>query len=533
VPSEEPSSSYGAESATREQASLLAVLRRRAPIIILVTILSAGAAGLFVYAAGPNYESTAKLFFRQTIGPEADALGLIPGSPDADNLANANLELVRSQRVAEASAAELRRDGWEISPEKVRDDVRVSTERDSDVVSVRAQADSRERAALLATTYAGTAARQAEADQTALTLRALRSVNRQLRGMSPEVRSNEGGRLRSHRERLRTLLDTGVGRAKVIQRGYVPESRAGNPAQTIVLGALFGLILGCGLALVREQADRRLRHAQDVSAVFDAPVLTTVPRNRRLKRHAPFTELPPDAAEAFRILQTNLRFGQDPPVRTVLITSARRGEGKTTVAWNLACAAASAGLSVAFIEGDMRRSSIAERYGLKSQPGLSEALEGEVAVSRALQPVLPEPEETRVNGHLRPVHVLVAGHPAPDPWRLMQSSAVGSVLEVVERDHDLVVIDTPPISHVGDAMSLLGRVDGVIVTASVNSTRGPEAERLRYQLQALGARVLGVVANGGSAESGYAYAPAAKPSTPSSADTTDGSGAPTGKPDRA
>jgi Mrp family chromosome partitioning ATPase len=79
------------------------------------------------------------------------------------------------------------------------------------------------------------------------------------------------------------------------------------------------------------------------------------------------------------------------------------------------------------------------------------------------------------------------------------------VLEVLSRDHDFVVIDTPPIPHVADTISLLRRVDGVIVTASVNSTRGPEAERLRDQLQVLDARVLGVVANGGSAASGYAY----------------------------
>jgi Mrp family chromosome partitioning ATPase len=86
----------------------------------------------------------------------------------------------------------------------------------------------------------------------------------------------------------------------------------------------------------------------------------------------------------------------------------------------------------------------------------------------------------------------------------MQSSIMARVLDQLQRDHDLVVIDTPPIPHVADAISLLRQVDGVLITASVNSTRGPDATRLRDQLVGLDANVLGVVANGGSAISGYA-----------------------------
>jgi succinoglycan biosynthesis transport protein ExoP len=290
----------------------------------------------------------------------------------------------------------------------------------------------------------------------------------------------------------------------------VPTSKSGTPAQTIVLGVLFGLILGVGLALLREQSDRRLHRTEQVSAAFDAPVLTTVPRSRKLKRHRAFAELPPEVAEAFRMLQMNLRFGQSTPVHSVLVTSSRAREGKTTVAWNLASAAASAGLSVALVEADMRRPSIAQRYGLEPAPGLADALRGEVSVSTSLQLALPaRPDSPHANGHTRPIHVLVAGDPPPDPWALMQSSVMVRVLEVLKRDHDLVVIDTPPIPHVADAISLLRRVDGVIVAASVNSTSGPEADRLRHQLQTLDARVLGVVANGGSAMNGYAYVRAA------------------------
>ncbi len=86
------------------------------------------------------------------------------------------------------------------------------------------------------------------------------------------------------------------------------------------------------------------------------------------------------------------------------------------------------------------------------------------------------------------------------------------VLDALRKQYDLVVIDTPPLAHVADAISLLRHVDGVLVAASVNSTRGPDANRLRDQLQSLDARVLGVVANGGSAMHGYSYAPRPYPS---------------------
>jgi capsular exopolysaccharide synthesis family protein len=208
-----------------------------------------------------------------------------------------------------------------------------------------------------------------------------------------------------------------------------------------------------------------------------------------------------------------------------LITSARTGEGKTTIAWNLAAAAASGGLSVALVEADLRRPSLAERYDLEYAPGLAEALQGEVSISAALQTILPVPASAASPvGHPRPLHVVVAGQPTPNPWALMQSSVMVRLLDVLRKDHDLVIVDTPPLPHVSDAISLLRHVDGVLVTASVNSTRGPEASRLRDQLQGLDANVLGVIANGGSAISGYAaYARA-------TAATTDASGNGNGRP---
>jgi succinoglycan biosynthesis transport protein ExoP len=507
VASQDRTTPYGLEPAPREHTSVLSVLRRRALIVIGVTILAGAAAAAFAFGTRNTYESTAKLLVSQTIGPELNAIGLLPPSSDADNLAQSGVDVVASRRVAESTAEELSRRGVDMSADDVVKDVSVTNEKGSDIVTVVGKASAAQRAALLTDVYATTATRLAENDTKARAESALAALEKQFKELTPEERASMIGpaaRLRSQIEKMKVIAEVGSGSPEIIQPAFVPTSKAGNPIQSILLGLLFGVLLGGGLALVREQSDRKLRRTEQVTAAFDAPVLTTVPRSRALKRDKPFGDLPPEVAEAFRMLQVNLRFARDEPVRSVLVTSSRTGEGKTTIAWNLAAAAASGGLSVALVEADLRRPSLADRYELESAPGLAEALQGEVSISAAMQTILPMAANANLVGHPRAMHVIVAGQPAPNPWALMQSSVMVRILDVLRKDHDIVVIDTPPIPHVADAISLLRHVDGVLVTASVNSTRGPEAGRLRDQLEALDAKVLGVVANGGSALSGYA-----------------------------
>jgi capsular exopolysaccharide synthesis family protein len=499
------SSTYGVEPAEREGASLLSTLRRRAHIIVLTALLVGGVAAAVALTRGSSYESTAKLLFRQTIGPEINATGLLPSTPDADNLSANNVVVVGSRSVAELTS---RRLGGDLSTDDVQRDVVVSAEKNEDVVNVVASSDSPRQAARLASAYADSALEFSDTLQRRRARAVADNLKLQLGQLGVEARiGREGDRLRTALEKVRVLAEAGSGTPQIVQRGFVPSAKAGTPVQTIVLGALFGLVLGIGLALLREQADRRLHRADEVSAAFDAPVLTTVPRSRALKRHVPFPDLPPEVAEAYRMLQANLRYGRAEPVRSLLVTSSRSQEGKTTTAWYLSAAAASAGLSVALVEADLRRPSLASRFGLRPDGGLTEVLRGELSVAEALQFVSPYPEFASYTGYRPGVEVLVAGTAPHDPWALMQSQALGELLDLLEERHDIVVVDTPPLPHVADAISLLSHVDGVILTASVNSTRGPEARRLRDQLQELGARVIGVVANGGSAESGYGYAP--------------------------
>ncbi len=486
---------------------MLATLRRRALVIIVTTVLVGGAAAAAAYLLGGSYQTKAQLLFSQTIGTELNALGLIPPTPNPDKLAADHQAFVASRRVATLAVQKLH-DGTSV--DSLQKDISVPLPKTSDVVDIVATAASAQRVARLANAVASAAVEVARRDSSVQISAIVSELTVQLNRLGKHDPTRIG-----IQSRIATVAAAGASPTTVpqlIQAGYVPTTKTGKPLATVLLGTLFGLLLGVGLALLRDQTDRRLRHVEEVSAAFEAPVLASIPRNAMLGRRVPFGELPPAVAEPFLMLQANLRYGRSEPVRSVLVTSSRAKQGKTTVAWNLAVAAAYSGVSVILVDADLRRSSMASRYDLLPFPGLAEVLRGVVAAETgAIQSVKLTPERSgqnghgSLNGHSPRMSVLVAGAAPPDPSALLQSPRMPELLGSLRQHYDLVVVDTPPVAQVADAIALLRLVDGVLVVASISSTSGPEAERLRDQLQALDAQVLGAVANGGTQATGYVY----------------------------
>ncbi|MCL6440079.1 MAG: P-loop NTPase [Thermoleophilum sp.] len=484
------------------------VLRRRWPLVFVVALVVGIAAAIFALAARDHYQSTAKLLFRQTIGPEQNAFGLLPTAPDVNKLARDFEQIVRSRDVAAAAAEELGRRGVTATPESVARDVSVTGGRDSDVITITARADTAEGAALLANAYARSAQRFAGAAERRAARRLARLVRAELRNASRRRSAATTQRLATYLERLEFLAAGDNATPRLIQRGFVPSGKAGDPLQTVVLGLIFGAILGSGLALVREQTDRRFRRSEDVVAVLGTPVLTTVPVSRELHRGGPLGLLAPTVAEAFRVLDANLRYVDGRPIAALAVCSQARGEGRSTVAWNLALAAARSGLRVVLVEGDMRHPVLARRHGLHGVPGLMQVLRGERSPLEVLQAVTL-PSDVGSAEQAGSLHVLVAGGNPPDPWSLLQGSAAGPILDVLRGSHDLVVVDTPPLGRFPDALALLRALDGVLVVARIGETRVADAARLKGQLEAHRVRTIGAVANCGSIASGYTVQPIA------------------------
>jgi Mrp family chromosome partitioning ATPase len=196
-----------------------------------------------------------------------------------------------------------------------------------------------------------------------------------------------------------------------------------------------------------------------------------------------------------------------------MITSAVEGEGKSTIAANLAVALTRAGQRVALLDLDLRSPSLHRFFDLRGRPGLTEiALSGGELVN-ALDPIVPLDPQWSENGAYRgngnvghgELVVIGSGPLPPDPGEFVAAPALGSVLAELRESFDTILIDTPPALACGDAMTLSGRVDGVLVVTRLNTIRRPMLAELRRLLEASTAQPLGVVIAGGPSAGAGVY----------------------------
>jgi capsular exopolysaccharide synthesis family protein len=259
-------------------------------------------------------------------------------------------------------------------------------------------------------------------------------------------------------------------------------------ARNLLVGGVLGILLGYVAAFVRMNLDRKLRSVDDVEDLIETPVLAILPDVKDLDRkHTEGLDRSHrgPAAEAFRQLRTNFRFiDVDNPIKTVVITSANEGEGKSTVAANLAKVLASAGQETVLIDADLRRPVMAGVYGVDSQIGLAQVLVGDVTAEEALQ-------ESGIE-HLK---VMSAGRVPHNPSELLGSKRMQLLLEELSEDHDLIVLDAPPLLPVTDAALLAAIADGAMVVFAIGQTYKEQARLAKRRLAQTGGRMLGIVLN--------------------------------------
>jgi Mrp family chromosome partitioning ATPase len=238
-------------------------------------------------------------------------------------------------------------------------------------------------------------------------------------------------------------------------------------------------------------------------------------------------------AEGFRMLRTNLEFVRlNRHVRTIVVTSAVEREGKSTTVANLAVALARAGQHVALVDLDLRRPSLHHFFGVETSPGLTQVALGRTTLQDALVPVpLVELEHKRTlwgssNGHGNgygalttggTLHLLAAGPLPPNPGEFVGSDKLASILDELgagaishvtsqHRDFDTVLLDSPPILKVGDALTLSKHADALLLVARLNLLRRPMINELHRALASSPVETLGFVVTAAQDEDGYGYA---------------------------
>ena len=269
---------------------------------------------------------------------------------------------------------------------------------------------------------------------------------------------------------------------------------------TLSFALMMGILLGLALASLRDRLDDSIRSAEQIIDITSLPVLGTVPHLGKDAAAAVDPSGRSAASEAYRILRTNLRFSTvDSDIRTLLITSAIPGEGKTTVALNLAAAVASEGRKVVLVEADLRRASLRDRALINPKAGLTEVLVGGAPLADAL-----------TQSHVEGLELIVCGRIPPNPCELLASNKMRQLLDDLSQRYDLVVLDSPPLCPLADAALLANITDAALLITSIGITRRGALEQCLSLLANAKARVIGTVINraprsGGGYRRGYYY----------------------------
>lgn len=458
---------------------LIGLLRRHWLIVLIPILLAPAAAYAFSSAQEKEYEAqTSVLISDSTNLASAD-----PGREAATNLRLLQLEDLE-QRVENRLGGQLRAS------------VDVFAEEDSNLATIAVTAENPERAADVANAYAREfiglrkEVRGEEIEQERA------AVEEQLADLSSSERSGTEGLALQERLQELALAESSNAGVRQFGRAEPPENESSpQPARATAIGLLIGIVLGVAGAIAVERRDRRLRDQSHIQAVFGHPLVGRIPVTRGFAKSGPSVGTPPpEAAEAFRTLRANLQFLlRDRPAQSVLITSPSAGDGKTTIAWNLARAEAAYGTRVLLVEADMRHPVLAKAVGGEGSRGLAEFLRQEGTLEEIVESI---PVTDSEGNETATVDVLFAGEPPNNPAELLDTKRMTAMLETLPEAYDLLVIDTPPTAVVSDAMPLLSRVGAVLVVARMRATPYELMVKLRDQLEQLQAPVLGVVANG-------------------------------------
>lgn len=472
-------------------AATISALRQSWYVIIACTVL-ATTAGYVASARQPDsFKATAALLFQDRTSSLAQQLfgsaALLP-SQDAERQGATNLRLVSLSTVARRTANALRA-GFTVAD--IQRMVVAEPAGNSNLIAITATSGDRKLAALVANTFAQQYVAFRRASDRSNLLSAVRTVRDQLDERGTAINGVETRELNALNDRLQVLATLQTGNAEIVQTAAVPRLRsAPRPKRSAAFGALLGLVLGAGLALLRRQFDQRLRGVGELESLTGWPVLAAVPLDRALstRPRAAFA-VEPRFLEAFRLLRARLRyFNVDRDVRSLLVSSGLPGEGKTTVLLQLARVCAQAGDRVVIVEADLRRPTISTRLGLPASLGLAEMLGQHLELASVTQDIEDPSLGIRFS-------VIAAGASPPNPVELLESARMAYVLEELHNRFDVILIDSPPTSVVSDTIPLMQRVDGVLIISRFGvATRGA-ARALATDLRRLGAPVLGIVAN--------------------------------------
>lgn len=522
--------------------SYVALLRRYAVLLIVAPLVVALVAGLVANSQTREYRTTARIML---VGADAsDPVNQDVTAPDPEIDAAEQIEIIQSGSVLDAAAEELGDEGLEGSS------IEVSQSGETNILDVSVTDADPQRAAAAANAIVdayiadrrdqAVAGLQSAASEMESRLdeieEQIASIDEQLLAGAPgtsEAALNSErtaaavqyesiyGRLEDVRISI-SLQDGGV---DVVERAEAPSSPVTpKPVRDAAIGGVVGLLAALGVVLLLGRFDDRIHDEQELLTATGSTILARVPRRRsESSRLMLAVDSRSPEAEAVRGLRTAIQFlGVDEPIRRVLVTSPGVGDGKTTVAANLALAFARAETSVALVSADLRRPRLESTFGIDpNAPGLSDLIReasrvvsapargsGSRSSSRSDRSSERPPGAADAQQKLRGLvashlistdfplmRVLPAGTIPPDPSELLGAVSTELVFEALGKLADIAIIDSPPGGLVTDPAVLSRLSDGTLLVVREGATRRGDTKRCLEALDVAGARLLGVVSN--------------------------------------
>ena len=325
---------------------------------------------------------------------------------------------------------------------------------------------------------------QAKSEQAGLDLKAVdyNKLQREADGIRNVYNS-----LLTQQKELSVVANSRQNNVSLIERADVPRVPiAPQPKKEWISAILMGIVVAFGLAFGIEYLDDTVKTPDDITRRLRLPLLGHVPAIRGERVPLLSEPVPHDFGEAFRSLRTSLVFtSATDHTRVIAVTSSQPLEGKTTTAANLALALALGGARVLVIDADMRRPGLHKSLGVQNNTGLSHLLQGQARVRDAVQRTA-EPN----------LLMMSAGRTPPNPSELLGSERMSTFLANLERGpFDWVIIDTPPVLAVTDAVILAPKISGMVFVVGSEMTRIVHAERALETIRASRPRGISAVLN--------------------------------------
>jgi capsular exopolysaccharide synthesis family protein len=490
-------------------------------IIVLAALVAGGAGFYFTFQIKPLYRASTTLLINEAPANRAADYSTMITS---ERIAHTYAQMMLKRPILEEVIQRLE---LGLSPADLQEMVVVSPVRDTQLMTITVDSYDSSLSPAVANMLVVIFREQLHATQSARFAASKESLQKQMADAEKQIAETmgeikatndpeENNRLQTRRnqyeqiyanlflsyEQIRASEAQSVSNVEQIESAIPnPDPVNKNLLQNMLLSSTVGIMFAIGTIFTIDLLDDTVNSPSDIQHKLQLPVIGTIPHFEEPEEGWLITEALPRSpiTESFRALRMNVQHAaSDGQLRTLIVTSPTPSDGKTTITSNLAVVMSKTGKRITVLDADMHRPQMHSRFKTAPQPGL-----GNLFFDPLMQ-LNGSFQKTAIDS----LYMVSVGNPIPNPSEMLGSKKMIDIINLILEKSDMVIIDTPPILSVTDALALASIVDGVLLVVKPGVTKISMLQTMLEQLHFVGAKVIGVVVNGvdhRNARYGYYY----------------------------